>query len=505
MRHTPLIYALFSVAFAQSASPCRAQLDWLPSIPQGDATVRLKRWGPDFDGPLGDHQTPTDLAMPTDSTGRLFVAMQLGKVRIIDAQRNLLPVFLDTANENTPDQPHFFTSIAFHKQFAVAGKPGYGKFYTIEVENADTAPADFGDSLKTRPDGFQQVIYEYTMNDANATLFEGTKREVIRFDRSGDSSGHNVGDLAFDRAGYLYIANGDGGNDPNTGDEVAISDNAQYLGNVYGKILRIDPIAPELKPTSKDPVSANGKYRVPRTNPFNESPASGVDKSVDEIYAYGMRNPYRLNVDLTNNELYVGSVGQANIEAVYRVTPGANLGWNFKEGSFIFDRFDQHNLTADVDSDGDGLLDFSASHGLTDPLFEYDHQDGVAVLGGFVYRGKQLPQLYGKYVFADFAGGKGVLQGRLLYGDLATGEVFEMQLSPESSPLPPFVYTVGQDRRGELYVAGTTADGAYGSIFRLVPPRVTVASGTRTVPESSSAVLMAIAATSAGIWWKRRR
>jgi hypothetical protein len=514
MRCAHFVGFAFATLLFTAAQTARAQLDFLPSIPQGSISVRLLNHGNGFDGNLGDAQTPTDLAFPTDGSGRLFAAMQLGKVRVLDAQKNLLPTFMDTVSESTPSQPHFFTAFAFHKGFAAVGKPGYGKFYTLEVEHADTAPADFANSLITRPDGFQQVLYEYQVSDITSNAFDGTKREVIRFDRPGDTSGHNVGDLAFGRDGYLYIANGDGGNDPNPGDRVAVPDNAQYLGNVFGKILRIDPLAPTLTKKSKDPVSANGKYRVPRTNPFNEPASPTEDKTVDEIFAYGLRNPYRINFDRLTDELYVGNVGQANIEGVYKVTPGANLGWNQKEGSFILDRFNQDNLTPDIDADGNGLLDFSEAHGLTDPLFEYDHEDGVAVLSGFVYRGKQIPALYGKFVFADFAGGRGDLQGRLLYGDLDTKEIFEMKLSPESVPLPSFLYTVGQDARGELYLSGTTADGTLGSIVRLTAPRVprviagsAVISGPQVarVPEPSTFALGAVALVGMLAIARRRR
>lgn len=469
-----LCVALASVALVQANAPSAIgqALDWLPSIPQGNIQVKLKAAVGEFDGTFGDYQTPTDIVFPNDGSGRKFVAMQLGNIRVIDAAGNLQPVFLDTRSSNTAADPHFFTSLAFHNQFGKVDKPGYGKFYTVEVENAGTAPADFSGSLVTVAGAFQQVLYEYQMDDITSSVFAGTKREVMRFDRPGSGSGHNVGDITFGKDNYLYMTSGDGGVARSADGQTYMSENAQFLGNVYGKVLRIDPLSPELNPTSRDPISENGSYRVPRTNPFvsDPDPTTEVDETVDEIYAYGLRNPYRINFDSLKNQLYLGSVGQANIETIYRVTPGANFGWNMKEGSFLYDVLDRNNLVPDLDADANGLRDFAEAHGLTDPIFEYDHQDGVAVLGGFVYRGSRIPELFGKYVFGDFAGGEGS-QGRLFYGDLSTHEIFEMQIATSGVPLPSFVYSIGQDPYGELYITGTTADGARGLVMQVLPTR----------------------------------
>ena len=156
-------------------------------------------------------------------------------------------------------------------------------------------------------------------------------REIISFGKNANN--HNGGTIAFGPDGYLYLGLGDGGNANDVGaSHLEPGGNAQNLSTPLGKMLRFDPVNPALTPTSPNPISANGQYRIPTTNPFQ-----GLGQ-VPEIYAYGLRNPYRFSFDRANGELILADVGQNNIEEIDRIVLGGNYGWAIKEGDFLFNR-----------------------------------------------------------------------------------------------------------------------------------------------------------------------
>ena len=225
--------------------------------------------------------------------------------------------------------------------------------------------------------------------------------------------------------------------------------NGQDLTTVLGKILRIDPLDPSLTTGSADPVSANGKYRVPATNPFINS-----GTTVHEIYAYGLRNPFRFSFDAPTGRLIVGDVGQNNIEEVDFVEPGKNYGWNRKEGSFLFNKTNG-SITPDPNPDP----------ALTDPVLEYSHEDGVAVIGGFVERGTAVPALSGQYIFGDYIK-PGTGTGRLFYSDFAGGPTQELRIGDPERALGILLKGFGQDANGEVYVLGDS-DGV-GIVYKIV-------------------------------------
>jgi len=231
--------------------------------------------------------------------------------------------------------------------------------------------------------------------------------------------------------------------------------NGQNKNTVHGSILRIDPLDPATT-TSPDTVSVNGKYRVPADNPF-----VGVD-GVDEIYAYGFRNPWRFSFDSLTGDLVAADVGQGQIEEIDIVHVGGNYGWNLKEGTFSFDP-----ETGTV-NDGANRL----PEGLIDPVAQYDHDEGISITGGFVYRGSAIPDLRGKYVFGDFSSGFFQADGRLLYADLATGLIQEFIIGLDDRNLGLYVKAFGQDAYGELYLLAGGALGPYGDIgviLKIVP------------------------------------
>jgi hypothetical protein len=221
--------------------------------------------------------------------------------------------------------------------------------------------------------------------------------------------------------------------------------NGQSLapGNVLGKILRIDPLGRN---------SANGKYGIPPDNPFVGKPGA------NEIFAYGFRNPFRMSFD-PFGRLFVGDVGQNNIEEVDLVTSGGNYGWHVKEGTFLFD---QDGPNSDTDPEvGKGFV-YADSPGmpakLIDPIAQYDHADGpdkpetrIAVIGGFVYRGHKLNELRGQYVFGDYSGeASKTPEGHLFI--LGRNNRIENLVPVDRNPLNMAVLGFGQDHRGELYL-----------------------------------------------------
>lgn len=278
-----------------------------------------------------------------------------------------------------------FQSFAFHPEFGVPGAPGAGKFYTwSDVRDTDT-PADF------RPGGggntHHTVLHEWRAADPTAETYHGDPpRELIRLEQPFGN--HNAGLIAFHpfaepgeaEYGLLYIGSADGGSG---GDPLNL---AQDLGRAFGKILRIDPLGSD---------SRNGRYGIPPDNPFVDDPAA-----LDEIYAYGMRNPQRFGWDPANGNLFVAEIGQNIVEWVSRVTPGANMGWNDWEGSFRF------ISRSEVSLEGP-----RSDPGVNYPVVEYSRRDPlmgdrVAATGIHVFRAGRFPGLQGRVLFGDFPSGE---------------------------------------------------------------------------------------------------
>ena len=211
-------------------------------------------------------------------------------------------------------------------------------------------------------------------------------------------------------------------------------------------VSRIDPLDPALTNGSPDPISENGKYRIPITNPFLNQ-----GNSVAEIFVYGLRNPFRFGFDPTLDQLIIGDVGQNNIEEVDIGLPGKNYGWNRKEGTFLFNP-----------DDGTISIDGNPDPRLTNPSAEYSHFDGIAVIGGYVYRGALAPALTGQYVFGDLFGPP-TASGRLFFTDLTDGTIFEFQLQDPNPLSGAFLKGIGRDDANELYVLIDTNIGPSGT------------------------------------------
>jgi hypothetical protein len=375
-----------------------------------------------------------------------------------------------------------FLGLAFHPGFNAPTSPGFGTLYTYTTElvpagTTPTYPIPAGTVTN-----FKMVISEWKMSLTNPNVVDpGTRREIFSFAKNAGN--HNGGTVAFGPDGYLYLATGDGGNANDVGaSHIEPGGNAQNLTTVMGKMLRIDPLNPALTPLSLDPVSGNGQYRIPLDNPFK---AAG---QAPEIYAYGLRNPYRFAFDRLNGDLILADVGQNNIEEIDRIVRAGNYGWAVKEGTFLFNRNDG-TIGANSPGSPAGLIDpISGPRG----TLQYDHTDGISITGGFVYRGTAIPELVGKYVFGDLAlrSLPPRVDGRLFYADLVTGEIKYFQLpqfpGSEGGVLPNglTVHGFGEDANGELYalVTNTPANGTGGIVYKLSP-----------VPEPSAFGLIGLA------------
>jgi glucose/arabinose dehydrogenase len=372
---------------------------------------------------------------------KLFVADQVGIVYAINLTSGEKTVFLDIRDRIAINLGRYdergLLGLAFHPWFL-----WNGLFYTYSSEATD-GTADFpwtGGGFG----GHQSVINEWRVNNplnSGEVADITSRREVVRIDQP--SSFHNGGSLAFDRHGLLYIALGNGGP----------LDTGQDNSNLLGSILRIIPNR-DFAPQGNHSLSANGQYLIPESNPFTTDP-----DSLDEIFASGFRNPYSISTDRRTGEVYAGDVGNNDIEEINLVTAGSNYGFPIKEGNFCF-------VGSGGQPDGSrGVTDpadcVAESVGFADSIAEYDHDEGVAVIGGYVYRGKKSNRcLRSLYVFGDF-------NGRIFYLDKKI--IREFRLRGQDS-LGSALLGMGEDARGELYLltnsSGVTA-GTTGKLIRI--------------------------------------
>ncbi|HEX6254647.1 MAG TPA: PQQ-dependent sugar dehydrogenase [Euzebyales bacterium] len=385
--------------------------------------------------------------------GHMFIVDQAGQLYALDLATNDLTLVADVSGllvslgafgPGTFDERGFL-GVAFHPDYAANGL-----LYTYTSQPVAGAP-DFSTMPVGVAPNHQAVVTEWQStdpSDATAPVDITSARELLRIDEP--QFNHNAGALEFDASGNLLIALGDGGAADDQGVGHVPGGNGQNPTNPLGTILRIDPLGDD---------SANGAYGIPPDNPF-----VGDDGALEEILAYGFRNPFRIAVDDETGALWVADVGQNDIEEINVVEPGGNFGWRIKEGSFLFDANGDDPGFVTERSPGEPA-------GLIDPVAEYDHDEGIAVVGGFVYRGDAIPQLRGRYVFGDFLD-PDTGQGRLLY--LAPNKrIAEFRLEGQDS-LGAFVLGFGQDADGEIYVLTnetSTPFGTTGAVQRLAPFR----------------------------------
>ena len=401
--------------------------------------------------------SPVQLVQAPGNNGRRFVVDQVGLIWGLTPSGNRMPQpFLDVRDRITPLRPGFdergLLGLAFHPGFARNGR--FFVFYTAPPRAG--APAGYNNTItisEFRTQGAQQV-------HADA----GSERIVLQVDHP--QANHNGGTVAFGPDGYLYVSIGDGGgrDDDNPLGHVEdwYADNAGGNGqdvthNLLGNILRID-------------VDGATPYAIPADNPFVGH------AGLDEIWAYGLRNPYRMSFDMGGSHaLLAQDAGQELWEEVSVIVRRGNYGWNVKEGTHCFDA---ENPT--VSPPTCPSVDPTTGEPLRDPVIEFANakQPGglaLTVIGGHVYRGDDVPALRGQYVF----GGATTLEpgpsGRLFASVPQGGGPWTIRelLVDGTDRIGHIVKGFGQDRDGEVYVMGTQIlgpTGTTGAVLRIVRP-----------------------------------
>ena len=403
--------------------------------------------------------SPVAITNAGDGSHRLFVVDQRGRVHIIDSSGTLLPTpFLDISAKLVPERSGFdergLLSLAFHPSYA-----SNGRFYVYYSAPSPNAPG-----TEAAPVDHQSVVAEYTVSGDANLADANSERILLTFDQP--QFNHDGGQVAFGPDTLLYISTGDGGgsndNDAgHTGGSILKPDgglgNSQDLTKPLGKILRIDPLGN---------AAPGGQYSIPASNPFS----AGGDDALDEIFAYGLRNPWRFSFDRQTGQLFCADVGQGDVEEVNIIESGKNYGWRRFEGSFDFDP------TAPT-----------TGNTFEPPIGQYAHPNsnipgllniGSSITGGYVYRGSLIPDLVGTYVFGDWTSSFSSPSGTLLALE-SKGPDFDLSILDIESgnPVNFFIPAFGEDESGEIYVAGKTtlapsagdplSGGPTGSIYRL--------------------------------------
>ena len=407
-------------------------------VPKGDLTIELRTIADGMSSPLG-------LAAPDDGSGRLFVYDQPGVIWVVNAGGRRATPLLDLRGLLIPNARYDYDErgllgVAVHPNFAANPL-----IYTYTSET-NAGPADFPASMNvgTLPN-HQSVITEWRIDAADSNRVDvASRREVLRIDKP--QSNHNGGVMRFGPDGFLYFTLGDGGSANDVANGHVPGGNAQSTMSILGKLHRIDVDTRN---------AANGKYGIPLDNPFD-----GVT-GLREIYAYGLRNPFSISFDRADGTCYVADVGQNRVEEINIITKGGNYGWNVREASFWFNPAGGVIVTAPVRPPPPNLID---------PIAMYDHDDGLAIIGGAVYRGSAIPALQGRYVCADW-GAFNAPSGRLYYLD-ANNIVTEFRLGVNDRPFGYWIKGIGEGPDGELYVFASRVVGPAGNtgtMLKLVP------------------------------------
>jgi glucose/arabinose dehydrogenase len=392
------LIALAAALAALGAAPAGAQSDGeQPAPAAAEGKAFLSALVPIATG----LDLPVSLAQAADGTGRLFIVEQGGLILIHDGNSLLTTPFLDLSGLVSCCGERGLLGLAFHPNYE-----SNGFFY---VHYTDVA----GDTMIAR----YSVSADPNVADPNSDL------ELLPVDQP--FSNHNGGQLQFGPDGYLYIGLGDGGSAGDPGNR------AQDLGELLGKLLRID--------VNNNDIGDGLPYDIPPDNPFVSEP-----NARDEIWAYGLRNPWRFSFDRVSGDLFLGDVGQSEWEEIDHQPAGSpggeNYGWRLMEGP------DCYNPPIDCD---DGTL--------VHPILAYPHAGSVcAVIGGYVYRGTALPQYVGAYFFSDNCTGQMWVAKERANGTWRVRELVDSAFFPS---------TFGETESGELCFA----DYSGGTVYCILP------------------------------------
>ncbi|MBD3180346.1 MAG: glucose dehydrogenase [Candidatus Latescibacteria bacterium] len=337
--------------------------------------------------------TPVQVVDPGDGSGRLFVVEQPGYIRILSGDSVLSEPFLDLSSQVSYGGEQGLLSMVFSPDFS-----SNGHFYVDYTRTGDGAT----------------VLARYSIDPQDSNRAESASGENLLV-VSQPYPNHNGGMTAFGPDGYLYISIGDGGSggDP--------EGNGQDPETLLGSILRLD-VESGVQP-----------YDIPGDNPF-----AGHAEFREEIWAYGLRNPWRFSFDTQTGDIYIGDVGQTSWEEIDMEPAGSpgglNYGWNIMEGFHCYQ------------------ADTCDRTGLTEPVFEYGHNQGCSVTGGYIYRGNSYPEMEGIYFFADYCNGT-------IWGMMSNGTEIRTEILLDTDLQ---IVSFGEDADGEIYIIDLG-----GEIYRL--------------------------------------
>jgi glucose/arabinose dehydrogenase len=437
-------------------------LDPIPArIQPGDIVVgvvnfvRVPKTVDSSDQEINDAHARIQYLQPFGNTfGKLVVNDTRGLLYLTDDRGTEPEIYLDLRTADVGFDDTLFpnemglSGVAFHPEFTSIGKPGFGKFYTAYSTASDSGVANY---LDDDAGSHESVVREWTAFNPRARTFEGTSREIFRIGQF--ASNHNIGHIAFNPVaevgtpdyGVLYVTFGDGG---------AANDPRRYGQNLtvpLSTIMRISPLE----------ATPEAAYGIPADNPFIDHPSAAP-----EIWVYGLRNAQHFSWD-SQGRMFITDIGQRMIEEINLGISGANYGWRLREGTFA---------TAFGVADGEPGRVYplpDRDPGFTYPIAQYDHDEGRAIGSGYLYEGTAIPELVGKFVFAD------LVDGRIFYidaKDAAPGhlkEIKELRLVHEGREQPLKAFSsfansydagvrvdarLGIDALGELYVV-TKGDG----------------------------------------------
>ncbi|HOI12721.1 MAG TPA: PQQ-dependent sugar dehydrogenase [Methanoculleus sp.] len=409
-------------------------------------TAALEQVG--LDPVAGGFTMPVALASPDDGTGRLFIADLPGTVRVIDADGRLQDeAFLDIIDRVVRLRSGYdergLLGLAFHPMFAKNGR--FLVYYS--------APRRAG-----APEGWDHTsrISEFTVAaDDPDQADPGSERVILEVDQP--QANHNGGSILFGPDGYLYIPLGDGGGARDVGPGHLPGGNGQDIETLLGKILRID-------------IDGEKPYDIPQDNPF-----VGRDGR-DEIYAYGLRNPWRAAFDAGGeHRLFAADAGQYLWESVKIIVAGGNHGWNLREGNHAFDPENPRESPQEVPRTG------RRGEPLVDAIIEYPNAGqpggiGQVVIGGCVYRGRAIPGFVGRYIFGEWnragADGDGILFVATPPEDPGRMWEFSEVEVVGNRTVGAYVLAFGEDAEHELYVLTAKSRGPAGKtgrVHRIVP------------------------------------
>lgn len=369
----------------------------------------------DFEIIVDELISPVGLSHAGDGSNRLFIADQTGIIQVIQNKVLIQEPFIDISDKlvtlDSVYDERGLLGLAFHPDYK-----NNGRFYVYY-----SAPKS-GEGIN-----HESILSEFKVSIENPNIAD-TNSEKIIFRVDQPESNHNGGQIAFGPDGYLYIGLGDGGG---AGDIHGNIGNGQDINTTLGSILRID-------------INSDEPYSIPSDNPF-----IGRD-GLDEIYSWGFRNPWKFSFDRETGAFIVADVGQDEWEEINIVEKGINYGWRIMEGNHPYDPDLADILNIDIET-------------LGKPIHDYSHDIGKSITGGYIYRGSESSEMYGRYIFGDWSSSFVRADGRLYYLEEVEPDIWERYELRPTQPFNRFVLSFGEDEQGEIYLLSKTTLGPSGN------------------------------------------